>query len=110
MSPKEALPVVEKKGLLPDVDPRTPPPAVMEGSEEYRMDKGIGVGQAGASGGSAARLRNLVAQSRDAEGSVQAGGRKGTDQAGNGTVGDHPLQALQESDSGHRAGDSRRQP
>jgi hypothetical protein len=44
----------------------------------------------------------------DARGRVHAGGGKGTDRAGDRAARNHLLQALQEPDSGNRAGRSRR--
>src|SRR5438477_11161923 len=70
------------------------------------MDEGIRAGQGGQEGWSGVRLCNLAAQSAlAAKGSVQAGGGEGTNRAGIGTMGDYLLQALQDPDSDHRAGD-----
>jgi hypothetical protein len=56
----------------------------------------------GSLGQAGIRLCNLVAQGpRDAEGTVQTGGRKGTDRAGNRALGNHLLEAVQEPDPGH---------
>ena len=49
------------------------PPQARKGSQECRMDQGIGTSEGGASGGAEVRLCNLDAQgTRDAEGGVQA--------------------------------------
>src|ERR1700686_769478 len=73
------------------------------------MDEGTGVGESGPEGGAGVRLCNLAAQgSLTAEGSVQAGGGEGINRAGNGTVGDYLLQAVQDPDSSGRASDRNR--
>ena len=88
----EALPGIEEKGVLPDVDPRTSATAGEEGTEGSGMGEGDRAGQAGEAGPAALRLCNLVAQSpSDAEGGLQEGGREGTDGKGNGTMGDYLL-------------------
>src|SRR6266851_6455268 len=70
------------------------------------MDEGAGVGESRQEGWAGVRLCNLAAQSAlNAERSVQTGGREGTHRAGIGTVGDYLLQAVQDPDSGGRAGD-----
>src|SRR6478752_7227712 len=69
------------------------------------MDQGIGACESCEEGWAGVRLCNLAAQGAlNAQGSVQAGGGEGTDGAGIGTVGDYLLQAVQDPDSGGRAG------
>ncbi len=61
--------------------------AVVHGSQGHRLDERKGVGEAGAGGGSALRLCTLGAQSPvNADGSIQAGGGKGTDGKGRGEL------------------------
>src|SRR5207248_11356122 len=59
----KALSGVEEKSLLPDVNPRVSPAAGERRSQAGGKDERARVGTAGAGGGSAVRLCNLVAQS-----------------------------------------------
>jgi hypothetical protein len=70
------------------------------------MDEGTGTSESGEEGWAGVRLCNLVAQGAlTSEGLVQAGSGKGINGAGVGTVRDYLLQAVQDRDSGYRAGD-----
>src|SRR5512146_2119806 len=69
------------------------------------MDEGAGVGESRQKEWAGVRLCNLAAQGAlPTEGTVQAGGGEGTNRAGIGTLGDYLLQAVQDPDSGGRAG------
>jgi hypothetical protein len=69
------------------------------------MDERTGVGESCPEGWAGVRLCNLAAQGTlTAKGSVQAGGGERTDGAGIRTMRDYLLQALQDRDSGGRAG------
>src|ERR1017187_8011759 len=97
-----AFPRVAAEGVLPDVDSRTSAAAGEKTVEGSGLDEGTGAGQAGQEGRSALRLCNLVAQSPSAsERRVQAGGREGTDGAGNRTVGNYLLQTVSEPDASY---------
>ena len=50
---RAAFPGIEKEGLLPDVDPRTPARTGATGTKGGGMDEGVGVSQAGQKGGAA---------------------------------------------------------
>ena len=88
----EAFSGIEEEGVLPNVDSRTSAAAGEKTVEGSGLDEGNRTGEAGQEGRAALRLCNLVAQSpAAAERRIQAGGREGTDWAGNGTVGDYLL-------------------
>ena len=59
----EAISGIAEKGILPDVDPRTPTAAGEKGTEGAWMGEGDRTSQAGKAGQAALRLCNLVAQS-----------------------------------------------
>ena len=82
------------------------PPQARRELKEVGWTKGLELAKVAQEGWAGVRLCNLAAQSAlTAEGRVQAGGGEGTDGAGIGTVGDYLLQAVQDPDSGGRAGD-----
>ena len=82
------------------------PPQARKELKEVGWTKGLELAKVAQEGWAGVRLCNLAAQGAlTAEGSVQAGGGEGTDGAGIGTVGDYLLQAVQDPDSGGRAGD-----
>ena len=47
---EQRFPGIEKEGLLPDVDPRTPARTGATGTKGGGMDEGVGVSQAGQKG------------------------------------------------------------
>jgi hypothetical protein len=93
-------------GRLPNhVDPRVPATAGLNRTERSGTDEGVGVGEiAGGMVGSSIAQPGCTS-ALTAKGSVQAGGGAGTNRAGKGTVGDYLLQAVQDPDSGGRAGE-----
>src|ERR1035437_9600677 len=102
----EAFSGIEEEGVLPDVDPRTPAAAGEKATEGGGLGEGDRASQVGQTGRAALRLCNVVAQSpSDAERGLQAGGREGTDGAGDRTVGDRLLQAVPKPDAGHWEGE-----
>src|SRR5947199_2737117 len=104
--PGAAVSGIQTKGLLPDVDSRTPAAADETGAKAGGLDERAGAGKAGEEEGWAGiRLCNLVAQgSRDAERAVPARSREGADRKRDRALGDRLFQALQEPGPGDRAG------
>jgi len=85
------------ESLLPDVDPRTSAAASEKAVEGNRLDEGNRASQAGQEGPARLRLCNMVAPGTgDAEGTVQAGSREGTDRKRNRAVGNYLFHTLPE--------------
>jgi hypothetical protein len=106
---RDRFPRSRQKGVLPDVDSRTPAAASDKAAEGSGMGERTGASQAGQEGWAALRLCNLVAPGTgNAQRAVQAGSRKGTDGKGNGTVGGGLLQTVREPDAGLSSGQSKR--
>ena len=81
------------------------PPQARKELKEVGWTKGLELAKVARTDGQEFDCATWLHKARsDAEGAVQAGGGEGTDGAGNGTVGDYLLQAVQEPDSGGRAG------
>src|SRR3954451_16286729 len=101
------LPRISTQSLLPDVDSRAAAVRREAGVEAGGLDEGAGTREIGKMEKWAGfRLCNLVAEStRIAEGRVPTRGGKRADGKRYGTIGDRLFQAVQESNTGDRAGD-----
>ena len=78
------------------------PPQARKQLKELGWAKGLELAKLARKGRAALRLCNLVAPGTgNATEAVQAGGREGTNGAGDGTVGDYLFQAVSEPDAGH---------
>jgi hypothetical protein len=76
------------------------PPQARRELKEVGWTKGLELAKVARRDGQDFDCATWLHKARHAEGGIQAGGGEGTDREGDGTVGNHLLQALQEPNSG----------